>query len=365
MIGTIVLFLVILAVLVFVHELGHFLAAKYFGIRVDEFAIGFPPTAYSFKYGETKYSINIIPFGGYVKIFGENPDEDSMTGTDSSRSLVNAAKWKQTIVLLAGIFMNLLFAWILISISFNIGLLTSIDNQYKDQAKNVSVIILSVEKNSPADHAGLQSGDDILSIASEKATVLNPGTTDVQNVIAGSDKIVTVEYRRASATGTVSMVATSSLVEGRKAIGISMGLVGTVQFGFFRSFVEGAKLLWLETENIAVGIYQFIISLFTGGGALSEIAGPVGIASMVGQAESVGLSYLLGFVALISINLAVLNLVPFPAFDGGRVFILIIEAVIRRKIKPEIVNWINLIGFGLIILLMLFITYRDIARLVH
>ncbi len=362
---TIILFLVILAVLVFVHELGHFLAAKYFGIRVDEFAIGFPPTIYSVKRGETKYSLNLIPFGGYVKIFGEDPDDESMTGADSVRSLAHAAKWKQTIVLLAGIFMNLIFAWILISVSFNIGLLTSVDDQYQSQAKNVSVIILSVEKNSPADLAGLQSGDDILAIASDKAEVLNPGLTDIQNIIAGSDKAVNVEYKRENATGTVFMVATSTLVAGRKAIGISMGLVGTVQFPFPQSLWEGAKLLWFETENIAIGIYQFIISLFTGGGnALSEIAGPVGIASMVGQAESVGLSYLLGFVALISINLAVLNVVPFPAFDGGRVFILIIEAVIRRKIKPTIVNWINLIGFALIIILMLFITYQDIVRLV-
>jgi regulator of sigma E protease len=362
---TVILFLIILAVLVFVHELGHFLAAKYFGIRVDEFAIGFPPTIYSFKHGETKYSLNIIPFGGYVKIFGENPDEDSMAGVDSSRSLVNAAKWKQTVVLLAGIFTNLIFAWILISISFNIGLLTSIDDQYKNEAKNVSAMIFSVEKNSPADLAGIKTNDEILEIQSERAQVENPGLSDIQNVITGSNKIISIEYKRGSATGTISMTAVSGLVGGRKAIGISMGLVGTVQFSFPQSLWQGAKLLCLETENIAVGIYHFILNAIQGNeSAFSEIAGPVGIASMVGQARSIGISYLFGFIALISINLAVLNLVPFPAFDGGRVFVLIIEAVIRRKIKPAIVNWINLIGFALIILLMLFITYKDILRLV-
>ena len=362
---TIILFLIILAVLVFVHELGHFTAAKYFGIRVDEFAIGFPPTIWSKQKGETKYSLNIIPFGGYVKIFGENPDDESMSGEDSARSLVNAPKWKQTIVLLAGIFMNIIFAWILISISFNIGLLTSIQDQYKNQARDVSVMVLSIAKDSPAFHAGMQEGDDIIAIRSDKAEVLNPGVTDVQNVIAGSNGAIKIDYKRNNATGTASLIAESGLVNGRKAIGISMGLVGTVQFGFFRSFYEGAKLTWFETENIAVGIYGFIASAIQGqGSALSDIAGPVGIASMVGQARSIGISYLLGFVALISINLAVLNLVPFPAFDGGRVFVLIVEAVIRRKIKPVIVNWINITGFALIILLMLFITYHDIARLI-
>jgi len=363
---TVILFLVILAVLVFVHELGHFMAAKYFGIGVDEFAIGFPPTIYSVTRGETKYSLNLIPFGGYVRIFGENPDYASMTGADSARSLVNAAKWKQIVVLLAGIFMNIVFAWLLISVSFNIGLVTSVQDQYKDQAKNVSVIVLSVEKNSPADKAGIQANDDILNIRSDKAEVSDPGTSDVQNVIAGSNGAVNIEYKRGSTVNTVSVIPTSGLVSGRKAIGISMGLVGTVQFPFPRSLWESAKLTWLEAKNIAVGLCAFIAGAIHGdGSALAEIAGPVGIASMVGQAESIGISYLFGFIALISINLAVLNLVPFPAFDGGRVFILAVEAAVRRKIKPSVVNWINLIGFGLIILLMLVITYHDIARLVQ
>ena len=152
----------------------------------------------------------------------------------------------------------------------------------------------------------MQEGDDILSIASDKAQVLNPGTTDIQNVIAGSKGAVNIEYKRGSATGTVSMTAVSGLVGNRKAIGISMGLVGTVQFSFPQSLWQGARLLWLETENIAVGIYNFIASALQGqGSALTDIAGPVGIASMVGQARSLGISYLFGFIALISINLAV------------------------------------------------------------
>ncbi|MFA5651880.1 MAG: site-2 protease family protein [Candidatus Paceibacterota bacterium] len=361
---TVVLFLIVLAVLIFVHELGHFVSAKMFGIRVDEFAIGFPPRVFGWKSGETQYSLNLIPLGGFVKIFGEDPDDDSMTGPDSKRSFVNAAKWKQIVVLLSGILMNIIFAWILISVSFNFGLLTSVEEQYKDKAQNVSVMVLSVLKDSPSEQAGLKEGDNILSIESGKTKIVSPIVVDIQKTIAESKNNIIINYKRGNATGTVSIVARDGIVEGKKAIGISMGLVGTVKFGFFQSFVEGAKLTAIETINITKGIYSFIGGAFSGkSGLLSQVTGPVGIASMVGQAKNMGISYLLGFIAMISINLAMLNLVPFPALDGGRVLFVLIEVIIRRKIKPVIANLLNLIGFALLISLMLFITYKDILKL--
>ncbi|MFA5934872.1 MAG: RIP metalloprotease RseP [Candidatus Paceibacterota bacterium] len=362
---TIILFLVILAVLVFVHELGHFVAAKAFGIRVDEFAIGFPPKIFGWKKGETQYSLNLIPFGGYVKIFGENPDDESLVGADSSRSFVNAKRWKQAIVLLAGIFMNIVFAWILISISFNIGLTTSIQDEYKDKAKDVGVMIMAVQKDSPAEKAGIKEGDYVLSIKSGGVSLIFPSVELIQKTIAESENQITIEYKRNSATGTLDVISKDGVVEGKKAIGISMGLVGTVEFGFFQSFYEGAKLTGIETKNIAVGLYTFIASLFKGqSNIFAQVAGPIGIAGMVGEARSIGISYLLGFVAMISINLAMLNLVPFPALDGGRVLFVGIEAIIRRRIKPAILNWTNGIGFLLLILLMIFVTYKDILRLI-
>ncbi len=363
---TIILFLVILAVLVFVHELGHFVAAKAFGIRVDEFAIGFPPKIFGWQKGETKYSLNLIPFGGYVKIFGENPDEESMNGTDSARSFVNAKKWKQAVVLLAGIFMNLVFAWILISISFNIGLTSSITDEYRNEAKDVSVMILSVQEKSPAEKAGIKGGDHILSIKSGDVFQVSPSVEFIQKTIAESKDKIIIEYKRNSATGTVEVVSQNGVVEGKKAIGISMGMVGTVEFGFFRSFYEGLKLTVMETKNITIGLYTFIAGIFTAQeGLFSQVAGPIGIANMVGEARNVGLSYLLGFVAMISINLAMLNLVPFPALDGGRVLFVAIEAVIRRRIKPIIANWVNGIGFLLLIVLMIVVTFKDVLRLIH
>jgi regulator of sigma E protease len=361
---TVILFLLILAVLIFVHELGHFVSAKLFGIRVDEFAIGFPPKVFGWKMGETQYSLNTIPLGGYVKIFGEDPDDESMNGPDSKRSFVNASKWKQIVLLLSGIFMNIVFAWLLISISFNFGLLTSVEDQYKDKVENVSVIILSVLKDSPSDKVGLKQGDSILEIDSGTTKIISPTVTEVQNIIAESKDNINIEYKRGSATGTVNIIAKDGVVEGKKAIGISMTLVGTVKFDFFQSFYEGAKLTAIETLNIGKGIYVFVIGAFSGrSDLLSQVTGPIGIEGMVGQARSMGVSYLLGFIAMISINLAMINLVPFPALDGGRVFFVLIEVIIRRRIKPVIVNWFNTIGFGLLIALMLFITYKDILRL--
>ncbi len=363
---TIILFLIILTALVFVHELGHFLTAKFFGVRVDEFAIGFPPRLISRTRGETKYSINLIPFGGYVKIFGENPEEGIADGPDSHQSFAHASWWKQLVILLAGISMNIIFAWLLISISFNIGLLTSVDESYRDVATDVSVIVLSVVKNSPSDKAGLKEGDSITDIQSAGIDKQYPTISDIQSIVADSRSLITLDYKRGNATATAQVLATDGLVDGKKAIGISMGLAGTVKYGFFRSFWEGAKLTVSETKNITAGIYGFIMGAFQGqSGILNNISGPVGIAGMVGEASHLGISYLFGFIAMISINLAVLNCVPFPALDGGRALFVVIEAVIRRKIKPSILNWVNMLGFIILIALMIFITYTDIARLVH
>ncbi len=362
---TVILFLIILAVLIFVHELGHFLTAKLFKIRVDEFAIGFPPKIFSIKRGETQYSLNLIPIGGYVKIFGENPNDDSMNGPDSARSFVNAKKWKQLIVLFAGIFMNLVFAWILISISFNIGLTTGVEDQYANKAQNVSVMVLSVLPNSPSDLAGLKEGDKITEIRIQDSGFRIINIEQVQNLITNSSGEINIIYERGNATKTAEVIPKSGIVDGKKAIGIAMGLVGIVKFGFFQSFVEGGKLMVLETKAIAIGLFEFIIGVFKGqSGILDGVVGPVGIVGMVGEASSIGISYLLGFIAMISINLAVLNAVPFPALDGGRALFVVIETIFRRKIKPAIANWANIIGFGLLILLMIFITYKDILRLV-
>lgn len=363
---TIILFLVVLAVLIFVHELGHFIVAKKSGIRVDEFAVGFPPKILSWVRGETKYSLNLIPFGGYVKIFGENPDEESISGLDSSRSFVNARKWKQVAILIAGIAFNIIFAWVLLSVSFMFGSLVptgSVTNSYSKYVQDSHVVVTGTTPDSPAEKAGLLQGDRLLSVESVSGSELN--TEIVRGLIERNfDGAIDILLERNERVIGLSIVPQVLPNENRKVIGIYMENVGLVKLNPALAFWEGAKLTGQTTTEVALGLAKFIGQAFRGQGDLSQVSGPVGIVGMVGDAADFGLAYFLGFVAFISLNLAVINLIPFPALDGGRILFVIIEAIIRRPIQPKVANALNAIGFFLLIALMIFITYRDIIKLV-
>lgn len=355
---TVIIFIIVLAVLIFVHELGHFLLARAFGIRVDEFALGFGPKIYSHQKGETRYSLNLIPFGGYVKIFGENPDDESISGPDSARSFVNKEKWKQVIVLFAGVAFNFIFAWIVVSLAFVSGVLSSKESypQYADRMQNEHIAITIVEPNSPAFEAGLKPGDEILGFSSVE---------EIQKAVneSGEEGFV-LNYKRADEESIETIVAREGIVEGRYAIGIAMDNVATLNLPIHLAIYEGGKFTFHMMKLVTVGLYDLVAGIFDGTSELSSVTGPVGIAGLVGDAARLGLTYLLMLTAVISINLGILNLVPFPALDGGRILFVIIEAIIRRPIKPVIANTVNAVGFGLLIILMIVVTYRDIARIV-
>ena len=348
---TIILFLVVLAILIFVHELGHFLVAKKSGIRVDEFAIGFPPKIISWVKGETKYILNLIPFGGYVKIFGENPDDESMTGV--------------VCVLVSGVFFNVLFAWILISVSFMFGSLVPIGEGASDYSKYISeshIILTGVAVDSPAQKAGLMPGDILLAIDS----VTGKDLTTVairENIELNTDNLVNVTFSRAGEIKQATITPELSKIGDKKIIGIMMENVGVVKLNLALAFWEGGKLTVVTFGQVAEGLGSFLYKAVKWQGDFSQVSGPVGIVGLVGDAAHFGLAYFLGFVAFISLNLAVINLIPFPALDGGRVLFIIIEAIIRRPIKPKIANLVNTIGFFILIGLMLVITYRDIVNL--
>lgn len=356
---TIILFLVVLAVLIFVHELGHFLVAKKSGIRVDEFAVGFPPKIFSWTRGETKYVLNLIPFGGYVKIFGENPDEESISGSDSARSFVNAKKWKQISVLIAGIAFNIIFAWLLISVSFMFGSIVPIgdgaNNTYAKYVTDSQIVLTGISAGSPAEKVGLKQGDRLLSINS---VTENLSAVKVRELVQNdADGKIDISYKRAGEIKNIEVVSENKL------IGISMENIGIVKLNPILALWEGAKLTATNVRDVAVGLVVFIGQSIQGKGDFSQVSGPVGIVGMVGDAANFGFAFFLGFVAFISLNLAVINLVPFPALDGGRILFVIIEAITRRQIKPKVANAINSIGFLILITLMLVITYRDITKL--
>jgi len=366
---SILLFIIILAVLILAHEFGHFIFAKKFGIRVDEFGIGFPPKLYGKKYGETEYTINALPLGGFVKIFGEDPDQVSISGPESQRSFVNQPKWKQIAVLAAGVFFNLLLAWLLISASLFSGSSFSSSSPLPAGVwvEQPVLTVVEVVKGTPADKAGLQPGDTMVSFSSgQNAKEVTNATPEMfQDFVGahGKDKI-SINIRRGTEEKTVSTIPAEGIVTGKPAIGIAMDMVGKMKLPAHLAVYEGGKLTILYTSETFKGIIGLLTDSFRGKANLSQVSGPVGIVKIVGDASQLGLAHLLALTAIISINLAVVNILPIPALDGGRVFFVLIEAVKRSPIKPKTANMINAVSFFVLIALIIIITFSDVWKIV-
>ncbi|MSU55367.1 MAG: hypothetical protein EXS46_02385 [Candidatus Taylorbacteria bacterium] len=359
----ILIFIVILALLVLVHEFGHFIVAKKSGIRVDEFGLGFPPKIFGKKFGETEYTLNAIPFGGFVKIYGENPTDGELDPKQIACSLAHKSKWIQAAVLAAGVTFNIIFAWLLISIGLMYGLPTAADTTATGGIRDSHVFITSVLPNSPAEEGGLKNGDEIVSVQSG-GIVLNQTLTptEIHNLIVSSTNPIEITYKRASQTSKTNITTRTGIIEESPAIGISMDLVGisTEKLPIHKAFIHGAVMTWQLLKMIATHIVYFLYESVSGHADLSQVSGPIGMISMVGDQRELGFAYLIFFTALLSINLAVINLIPFPALDGGRLFILLIEAIKRSPLKPKFVNALNITGFTLLIILMLVVTGHDI-----
>ena len=365
---SIILFIIILAILILAHEFGHFIVAKKSGIRVDEFGLGFPPKLYGKKYGETEYTINALPFGGFVKIFGEDPEQESISGPESRRSFVNQPKWKQIAVLCAGVFFNLLLAWLLISASLMIGSAFSSESPLfgGEWTSKPSLTVIEVMKGSPAQKAGIATGDIILSSsnASGEEKVLSETPESFQNFVASHNaEEIAVLLKRGSEEKTVLITPEQGIVKGKPAIGIAMDMVGTMKLPPIFAVYEGGKLTLLYTSETFKGIFGLIFDSFHGKADMSQVSGPVGIVKIVGDASRLGFDRLLALTAIISINLAVVNILPIPALDGGRVLFVLIETVKRSPIKPKTANIINNVSFFLLVGLIMIITLSDVWKL--
>ncbi|MEX1026640.1 MAG: site-2 protease family protein [Candidatus Paceibacterota bacterium] len=368
---TIVYFIIILALLILVHEFGHFVVAKATGMRVDEFGLGFPPRVLRlFKKNETEYTLNLLPIGGFVKIFGENYDDANDPGAqESERSFVSKARHKQALVLVAGVTFNMVFAWLLISLGFMIGLPTPVDYDTRGDVVNPQLMITTVAPGSPADRVGLKSGDVIVGLDSSARSLGGAleGPISPENVTsfiqAHPDDELTFTVERGRQVVTVQAEPEPDIIEDGEAVGITMGLIGTLRLPPHQALWQGYLTTGQLTNAVAVGIVTFIYEAFTGAADYAQVAGPVGIVGLVGDASVLGFVYLLQFTALISVNLAIINLVPFPALDGGRLVMVAIEAVKRSPINPQIANTLNVVGFVLLLLLMVAVTYNDIINL--
>jgi len=360
---TILLFIIILGALVFVHELGHFLVAKLSGTRVDEFGLGFPPRIASVTYGETRYSLNLVPFGGFVKIYGENPEEVE-EGLDVGRSFTDRSKWWQAAILVAGVTFNMIFAWILISAGFMIGQPTPLAYDGPGQVVNPELVILGTFPDSPAQDAGLQAGDVITGVSAGEQALSEISDDTVSAFInEQQDELVVIEYYRGEELLSAELTPVSGLVEGKKAVGVSFDMIGTLQLGPIAALSEGFSTTINLTKTIFTELSKFFGSIFIGEGDLSQVTGPVGIVGLVGDASRLGFVHILSFTAIISIHLAIINMIPFPALDGGRLLFVVIEAIIRRPVPMKIFQYTNAIGFFLLIGLMIVVTFSDIAKL--
>lgn len=362
----IILFIIILAILILAHEFGHFIVAKKSGIRVDEFGIGFPPKLYGKKIGETEYTVNALPFGGFVKIFGENPDAESTSGPESGRSFVNKPKYVQAMVLVAGVFFNLLLAWALISGGFMIGLPSSPESVPVGHIlENAELSVTGILPDSPAERSGIMPGDKITALSAGESELEEITPEGFQQFVATHpSNEVRISLLRKDEEMVISVTPEQGVIEGKPAIGIAMDMVGVVRLPFISALIEGGKLTLQYTGATFAGLYNLLRDALFGEADMSAVSGPVGIVSMVGDASELGAVYLLGLTALISINLAVINILPIPALDGGRLFFLLIEAVKRSPIHPKIANMAHAIGFIVLMLFILVITIHDVMRLV-
>ena len=349
----ILIFIIILAILIVSHEFGHFIVAKLSGIRVDEFGLGFPPRVVGKRWGQTTYTLNWIPFGGFVKIFGEDPtsleENDELRGArfDYKPRIVQAG------VVVAGIVFNVLLAFVLLWIGLTVGLQASTSSFPTGQYEDVHVVVTEVVPGSPAALAKVPAGIQIVELSSG---------TDVQKIV-DADEVVT--FMGAHTGKPVSVVAEEGtyVVVPSPTAGLRLDDVGTVSFGVFGAFVPAIKTTGFLLVGTAKGMAGLLWSLVHGTADLANVSGPVGIASIVKQAAGIGFGALLQLTVLLSLSLAVVNVIPFPALDGGRLLFIIIESIRRRPLPKQIANYANTAGFALLLVLMVLITYHDIARL--
>ncbi len=377
---TVIIFIVILSVLVFAHELGHFWTAKKLGIIPKEFGFGFPPRVGGFykneankwkwKWGSSEvkglkgtiYSLNWIPLGGFVNI-GE---DDDIGGDEETKNNPNHFKnqkpWKRAIILTAGVFMNLVLAAIFFAIGYMIGLPQVVD-QVSTGARvtEQNIQIIQVLDNTPAKEAGLIMGDIILSINDEKFESYK----DLSTFVATQES-KELQYKIKRGNDELNLAITPEPIKDNKdvpGIGIAIAETGLVSYPWYRAIWEGIKTTIYLTWYIIVAFAILIKNLVVGQPIGVEVAGPIGIAAMTGQAAQLGFVYILQFAAILSINLAIINYLPFPALDGGRVLFLIIEKLRGKPVSEKLENFFHNMGFILLMLLVLIVTFKDILKL--
>jgi len=337
-------FLAVLSVLVLAHELGHFVVAKRAGIQVQEFGFGYPPRLFGVRVGETLYSINLLPLGGFVRMLGEN------AAPGDPRAFASKSRGARAAVLVAGSAMNLLLAPVLFSMALMVGESVPCDNCHR-------VEIVGLQADSPAASAGLQAGDTLVSVAGRPVT----SADDVRAAINGAgQQDIDVVAERDGRPVTAQVTPRVNPQDGRLMIGVALGPeYVTVRRPIWQAVPMGVQRTWETLKLFAQALKEMVARQQP-----VEVAGPVGIAQETGRMAQAGLTYLLQFTAFLSLNLAIFNLLPIPGLDGARLAFVVLEGVRRgRRVSPQVEGVIHFVGLMVLITFMLFVSYNDVRRI--
>jgi regulator of sigma E protease len=366
---TILLFILILSFLVMIHEFGHFIAAKRAGIGVEEFGFGLPPRIWGKKFKGTLYSINWLPFGGFVRLVGEDPTDKKSFALNSFQV---KSLWQRTRVVLAGVSMNfvvavVLYYFVVAALGFKVNLPLLIPHDFKFVNQTEQVLVSDVTPNSVAARAGLKPGDSIIAANGQPV----PSVESLQKIVrSNQNKKVTFTIENPVNNQKSEVTVTPQYNQTLKAAAIGVGLGELVSLNYdtipqkaFSGFIQSYNAM---SYSFAVLGKLISHSISTGDIApvSAGVSGPVGIASITKDAVDAGPISVLQLVALLSLNLAVMNVLPIPALDGGRFFFIVWEAITRRKPKPAVEKWVHSVGFVVLIGLIVLITYNDILKLV-
>ncbi len=373
---TIAVFILILGFLVLAHELGHFVTAKIFKAKVYEFGFGYPPRVlgtYKDENGKrrwvgkkfeaenaenTVYSINLIPIGGFVRIKGENENDLAEEDSFGAKKI-----WQRAVMLGAGVVMNVVLCAVLLSAGFAFGIPSVLDAETEKEVNNIrneKIQVLSVNSQSPAAEVGIAVGDSLLSIDGKEIKnieFLNTYTNEHKN------KEIEVAYMRGNKKETVKIIPeVLETSNGRAVLGVGVARTGVVSYPWYKSLWYGIKATWEMLVAMFVALAGIIKSIFGDGEMAAQVAGPVGIAVLTGQVVGMGVAYVLQFAALLSLNLAIINILPIPALDGGRLLFILIEKIRGKRINAKIEAWVHTAGYVLLMMLVVVVTYRDIVR---
>ena len=367
MIINILVILFSIIALIIIHELGHFLVAKKLGVRVDEFGIGYPPRIAGKKIGETIYSINLIPFGGFVRIFGEEGEE---TEIDKERNFAFRPYWHKLAILVAGVLAFWLISWPLFSAALLLGSPVSVGDD--EQVENAQVRILDISKDSPAEQAGLKTGDIIRGVfyfdeesGSMKETEVSRIDQFVKIVEKEKSKTISLVLENKNGKFEKEIVPRENPPKGQGALGIGLVRVFDKKYSTTEALVGGFERVFFSTKSV---IYSFgILIKSTYDKEIKEqinlqIVGPVGVGVMLNQSLNWGACFYLNLIVFIAVYLAIFNILPIPATDGGQILFLTIEKIRGKGFNKEKQNLINSLFFAFLIIVMIVITASDVQR---